>query len=145
MMKSIPARFFATAAIFALCGMAWGIQMSASHDHSLSPAHGHLNLVGFVSMSIFGGYYALAPRAAATWFARLHYWLATTATLTLSPGIVLAITGRGAALAQIGSLLAILSMTLFVIVIFRHGIGTAGAAERTEAGLRTSQAPSPAE
>ena len=65
-MKSIPTWFFATAAIFALCGMVWGIQMSATHDHTLSPAHGHLNLIGFVSMSVFGTYYALTPSAAAS-------------------------------------------------------------------------------
>ena len=47
-MRSIPTWFFATGAVFALAGMVWGIQMSASHDHTLSPAHGHLNLIGFV-------------------------------------------------------------------------------------------------
>ncbi|MGA9411119.1 MAG: hypothetical protein WBV78_11835 [Roseobacter sp.] len=55
--------FFAAAALFALCGMVWGIQMSATNDHSLSPAHGHLNLIGFVMMSVFGAYYALTPLA----------------------------------------------------------------------------------
>ena len=63
-MKSIPTAFFATGAVFALIGMAWGIQMSATHDHTLSPAHGHLNLIGFVAMSVFGAFYALSPGAA---------------------------------------------------------------------------------
>lgn len=42
-MTRLPTVFFATGAIFALLGMLWGIQMSASHDHTLSSAHGHFN------------------------------------------------------------------------------------------------------
>ena len=114
-------RFFATAAVLALCGMAWGVQMSASHDHVLSPAHGHLNLLGFVAMSVFGAYYALNPAAAATRLAAAHYWLALSAVVVLVPGIVLAITERGETLAQAGSLLAIASMALFAFIVLRTG------------------------
>ena len=47
----LSAGFFLLAVISALGGMVWGIQMSASGDHSLSPAHGHLNLIGWVSLA----------------------------------------------------------------------------------------------
>jgi hypothetical protein len=122
-MKSIPTWFFATAAIFALCGMVWGIQMSASHDHTLAPAHGHLNLIGFVAMSIFGAYYALTPHAATTRLAQIHYWLVTVTVLILSPGIAFAINGQGEILAQFGSVLAVLSMALFAFMVIRFGVG----------------------
>lgn len=124
-MKHIPTLFFAAAAIFALIGMVWGIQMSASHDHTLSPAHGHLNLIGFVTMSIFGTYYALTPTAAASLLARAHFGLTVATVLVLIPGIVMAITELGESLAQIGSVLAVLSMGLFVVSVFRHGVGLA--------------------
>ena len=127
-MKSIPTMFFATGAFFALCGMVWGIQMSASHDHTLSPAHGHLNLIGFVAMSIFGGYYALTPRAAGSTLAVLHYALTTATVVILTPGIAFAILGQGEILAQIGSLLGVLSMALFGFVVVRHGVGAEGVA-----------------
>ena len=77
-MKPIAKRFFVGAGIFALVGMVWGIQMSASHDHTLSPAHGHLNLIGFVAMSIFGTYYALTPQAAAGRLADIHFGITST-------------------------------------------------------------------
>ena len=115
-MKNLPAWFFAAAATFALIGMIWGIQMSASHDHTLSPAHGHLNLIGFVAMSIFGAYYAITPKAAASRLAILHFGLTTATVLVLTPGIVLAITEGGETLAQVGSILAVLSMALFALV-----------------------------
>lgn len=122
-MKSVPTWFFATGAIFALCGMIWGIQMSASHDHTLSPAHGHLNLIGFVAMSVLGIYYALAPHAAAAPMARIHYGLTTATVVILTPGIAFAISNKGETLAQIGSILAILSMALFLFTVLRHGLG----------------------
>ncbi|MEP0940312.1 MAG: hypothetical protein ABJH63_20485 [Rhizobiaceae bacterium] len=122
-MRSIPAWFLTTAAIFALFGMAWGIQMSASQDHTLAPAHGHLNLIGFVTMSIFAFYYALTPSAAARGLARIHYLITTLAVLILTPGIVLAISGEQEFLAKIGSVLAVLSMALFVYTVLRDGVG----------------------
>jgi len=123
-MRSIPTLFFATAAIFALCGMMWGIEMAITQDHSLSPAHGHLNLVGFVAMSVFGTYYALTPQAANSALARFHYVLMTLAVVTLSVGIALAISMEQEMLAKIGSILAALSMAVFLFTIVRHGVGT---------------------
>jgi hypothetical protein len=127
-MTSTAKWFFATGAVFALVGMIWGIQMSATHDHSLSPAHGHLNLIGFVAMSVFGTYYALTPRAAAARLATVHYVLTVATVLVLTPGIALAITGNGEVLAQIGSVLAVLSMALFAFVVLRNGVGVTDAA-----------------
>ena len=60
-MKGLAFHFFLVAAFCAALGMVWGIQMSASQDHTLSPAHGHLNLLGWVSMGMFGVYYAVTP------------------------------------------------------------------------------------
>lgn len=123
-MKHVATRFFITGAIFALLGMIWGIQMSATHDHTLSPAHGHLNLIGFVAMAVFGTFYALSPTAAASRLAGMHYLLTTASVVVLVPGIALAISGSGEALAKIGSVLALASMALFTFVVFRHGLGT---------------------
>ncbi|SFR58381.1 hypothetical protein SAMN04488005_3022 [Yoonia tamlensis] len=124
-MHDIPKSFFATGAIFALIGMVWGIQMSATHDHTLSPAHGHLNLIGFVAMSIFGTYYALTPQAAAAAMSRVHFWLTSLTVVILAPGIALAIKGQTEMLAQLGSVLGVVSMGLFAWTVLRHGVGSA--------------------
>jgi cbb3-type cytochrome oxidase subunit 1 len=121
-MGRIPTLFFAGAAISALVGMAWGIQMSATHDHALSPAHGHLNLLGFVAMAVFGSYYALVPAAGASRLAGAHLGLHVAAVVVLAPGIAFAIRGQGEGLAQAGSILAILSMALFAFMVLRHGL-----------------------
>ena len=115
--------FFATAAFFALLGMIWGIQMSATGNHDLSPAHGHLNLVGFVVMSVMGTFYALAPAAAASKWARPHYFLSTAATVVLVLGIVMALTENGEVLAKAGSILAVVSILIFLVMILKFGVG----------------------
>ncbi|PVH27652.1 hypothetical protein [Pararhodobacter oceanensis] len=130
-MTRLPTLFYATAAICALIGMAWGIQMSASHNHLLAPAHGHLNLIGFVAMAIFGTYYALSPQAAETRLAGAHYALSLAAVVLLVPGIALAITERTEVLAQIGSLVALLAMLLFAYIVLRHGVGAASSPRAT--------------
>lgn len=125
-MPRLASTFFLTAAIFAMIGMVWGIQMSATHDHTLSPAHGHLNLIGFVAMSVYGAFYALSPDAASSGLARLHYGLSTLAVVIIAPGIAIAISSENPILAQIGSVLTLASMVLFVVIILRSR-RTAGA------------------
>lgn len=64
-MPRVSSAFFTIAALCGLAGMVWGSHMGMSGDHSLHPAHAHLNLVGWVTLSIMGGFYALpgAPKA----------------------------------------------------------------------------------
>ncbi len=119
-MQSVPRLFFATAALFVLVGMSWGIHMAASGDHTLAPAHAHLNLIGFVVMSVYGTYYALVPKAAASKLCLFHYGLTVVTILVFVPGIVIAISGESEILAIIGSLLALLSMLVFFVTILRH-------------------------
>lgn len=119
-MTALPRLFFATAAVFALIGMAWGIHMSATTDHTLAPAHGHLNLLGFVMMSVFGTYYALVPRAAASGLAKIHYAMSLLTVVTMAPGIVLAINGTDEILAKLSSVLAILTMLVFLVTVLRN-------------------------
>ena len=45
---------FVVAALAALGGMGLGIVMGISQDFTLAPAHAHLNLLGWVTMAIYG-------------------------------------------------------------------------------------------
>lgn len=115
--------FFAVAALSVLAGMVWGIAMAISQDHLLSPAHAHLNLVGWVTMGLCGLYYAQTPAAAATRLARVHAGLAVAGLALIVPGIALAIKGKGEALAGAGSMVTLAAMAVFVWTLFRHGLG----------------------
>lgn len=118
-MTSLAKRFFATGAVFVTLGMLLGIHMAASQDHILAPAHAHLNLIGFVTMSIYGTFYALAPAAQAGKLPQIHYWVSVIGILIGIPGIAIAVTGGGEALAIIGSFLFLASMLIFLTVVLR--------------------------
>ncbi|MCF4098424.1 hypothetical protein [Maritalea mediterranea] len=122
-MRDLTKWFFAAGALSALIGMAWGIQMSATNDHTLSPAHGHLNLIGFVTLTIYGIYYALTPGAAKSKLAPIHLGISVLAVIILVPGIAMAISGAGETLAKVGSIVTIATMGLFIFMILRHGVG----------------------
>lgn len=119
-MKGIAYWFMVLAALNVLVGMVWGIQMSISHDHTLSPAHGHLNLIGFVAFAIFAVYYHVVPAAAASWLAFVHLSLSVVGLVVLVPGIALAILEVTEGIAALGSILSLLALVLFAVIVLRH-------------------------
>ena len=125
-MRGISFWFFLTATIYVTIGMLWGIQMSASGDHGMMPAHAHLNLIGWVTMALFGVYYHLVPKAAGHVLAKAHFAIATAGLVIIVPGIIMALQERGEALAKIGSVLTLFSMLLFVFTVFRNREQPAG-------------------
>lgn len=119
-MRGLPFFCLASASLYALVAMSLGIYMGASHDHVLAPAHAHLNLVGWVSVTLYGLYYHTVPTAAETRLAKIHVAVASLGVVLLAPGIALAVLGITEGLASIGSLVTILSMLLFVAVVFTN-------------------------
>lgn len=121
-MKGLSLAFLAAGALSVVVGMIWGIQMSATHDHTLAPAHAHLNLLGWVSFAIFGFYYHLVPEAAQGALPKIHFATALTGLAVLVPGIALAIQNQGETLAKAGSVLSLLSMCLFVWILATNAL-----------------------
>ena len=101
--------------VYLLVGMVFGIWMSATHDHTLMPAHAHLNLIGGVLMAIFGGFYTLFPGSAQTMLAKIQVAATHLAIWFMFPGIIMAIQGKGDMLAKIGSIIAIIAIVLFLV------------------------------
>ena len=122
-MRGIAFYFFLAAALCVTFGMGWGIQMSISGDHSLAGAHAHLNLVGWVTLGIFGVYYTLTPQAARSMLAKLHLGVAVIGVVLMVPGIVLAILENGETLVAVGSVVTAASMLIFLYTVIRHGLG----------------------
>lgn len=124
-MRPLPFLLFLVAGICALIGMAWGIQMSATGDRGLSPAHAHLNLLGWVSLALFATFYQLVPAAGETMLAKIQAAVAVVGVVLIVPGIVMAISMTGETLAKIGSVITVLSMLLFLVVMVTKGRATA--------------------
>jgi hypothetical protein len=60
-MKCVPAACFTLASLAAVAGISLGMFMGINDDHTLTPVHAHINLIGWVSMFLFGAYYNMFP------------------------------------------------------------------------------------
>jgi hypothetical protein len=87
-----------TAVILGLVGFSMGFGMGVTQDFSLAPAHAHMNLLGWVSFFLYGGFYLLVPQAAAGWLPRVHYGLASALRRNQCPACRWSLGIRAAAL-----------------------------------------------
>jgi FtsH-binding integral membrane protein len=112
---------FKAAVLFVLAGMAWGMQMAISQDHSAYPAHAHLNLLGWVSLFLIGIYYRMHPALERARLAFVQIWVWIVGVIVQAIGVGLVHTGNDKAepAAAGGSILVVVSMLLFVWMVFR--------------------------
>ena len=129
-MPFIARLYFKTAIIFLIIGISMGLQMSISGVHNVTGAHAHTNLLGWVTMALFGGYYALNPAKATTRLATLQYGVFTFGTAIMVPSLYLMLSGYEALepLVAVSSLIAFLGVILFAVVVYAKDVeATAGA------------------
>lgn len=105
--------------VYLLVGMVFGIWMSATQDHTLAPAHAHLNLIGGVLLALFGTFYMLVPGAANGMLAKIQVGVTHVAVWLMFPGIFMAIQQKGETLAKLGSVASIIAILLFVVIVAR--------------------------
>ena len=87
-MPRISLWFFAVAPIYVLIGMGFGIYMGAAQDFTLAPAHAHLNLIGWVTMALYGTFYGLAQNASQR-LAWTTFWLNNIAVAVMFPSLAM--------------------------------------------------------
>jgi hypothetical protein len=91
-MPRVALWFFAVAPIYVLIGMGFGIYMGATTDFTLAPAHAHLNLIGWVTMALYGTFYAVAKDASKR-LAWLTFWLNNVAISVMFPSLAMVLRG----------------------------------------------------
>jgi len=119
-MPRLAGLYFRTAIVFLLVGIAMGLQMAISGDHNVIGPHAHANLLGWVTMAIFGGYYALNPAKAQGKLAAAQYWIYTAGVVVLVPSLYMLYLGYTAfePLTAIASLVILLGVILFAVIIY---------------------------
>ncbi len=113
---------FRAAVVLVVVGMIWGIVMAASRDHAAMPAHAHLNLLGWVSLFLFGIFYHLHPAIDHSRAALVQVWVWIVATVIMAIGVGLVHTGHeiGDPIAAVSSLIVLADMLLFGWLVFRR-------------------------
>lgn len=133
-MPRVSELFFKTAIVFLILGIAAGLQMAISGDHGAFPAHAHINLLGWVTSAIFGGYYALNPAKAERRLAMIHYGLYTLGIVVMLPALYVMLQGNPALepIVAGGSLVVAAAVLIFAVVVFSPE------AERSTSGMRAA-------
>lgn len=115
----LPYFAFIIAALAGLAGMGLGIYMGIAKDFTLAPVHAHINLVGWVTLSLYGLYHRGVARtdsrlawvqvgSGALGFALLTSGLAGLIGAGIEAFLPVAITG---------SILCVVSMGLFITIL----------------------------
>lgn len=119
-MPAVSHLFFRAGILFLLVGIGLGLTMSISQNHDVIGAHAHINLLGWVTSAIFGGYYALNPAKAAGLLPRVHFWVYTAGVVIMGISLYLLLKGNTAMepLVAIGSLLSAAGILIGAYVFF---------------------------
>jgi hypothetical protein len=117
-MSGLAARYFGSALVYAILGMALGLFMGLTKDHSQMPTHAHIMLIGWVGFALFGFFYHHFPDAAAGKLAALQFWLAQVSLAGIIVGLFLIYSGSPEAdpIAGIASIGLLVSMILFAVI-----------------------------
>ena len=122
-MPRVSAAFFALGVICLFIGMAMGAQMGASEDFTLMPAHAHLNLLGWVTMAIYGTFYALIHASLKPRLAWTNFALAAIGILLLIPSLALYLPAHDAKYIpgiMAGEIATVSSLLVFAISVYRE-------------------------
>jgi len=134
-MPQLSRLFFKTAIVFLILGIAMGLQMAISGNHNVIAAHAHANLLGWVTMALFGTYYAFNPAKAETRFAHLQYFIYTAGIAVLAPSLYILYLGYEAIepLAAISSLVVFAGVLMFAAVVYGKEPKSSALSNRTPA------------
>lgn len=126
-MNTLSNWFLRLAVLYLVVGVTLGIVMGATQDHSLYPVHAHLNLLGWVSLALFGLFYRAIPAAAGGRLARAHFWIYVPAHLVQMVLLTLLYCGLEAVEPALGlaSVLVGLGILCFTVVVWQHTPRTA--------------------
>ena len=122
-MPRISRFYFAMAITYLMIGISVGLHMSIIHDHSAVGAHAHINLLGWVTSAVFGGYYALNPQKAEGWLPWTQCILYSVGLVVMLPALYMMLTGTSGfepAVAA-GSMAVAAAVVLFAAVVFTRG------------------------
>jgi cbb3-type cytochrome oxidase subunit 1 len=129
-MPRISLAFFTVAVLCGLAGMGWGSYMGATQHFDMAPAHAHLNLLGWVTLSIMGGFYALTGGPRSKGLGLANFILSSAGVVVMVPMLARLLSGHEkevGPLMPIPEVAVILGMLCFlgsVILVWRKPAAT---------------------
>jgi hypothetical protein len=118
-MSRISIAFFGAAVVYALGGMALGMYMGGSGDHSMAPVHAHINLLGWATLALMGAFYGLAGAAAPAKLAWANFGVSNLGNVLTLPMVALIQAGKPPIVPVLlgGEIAIVLGMVLFGVAL----------------------------
>ena len=119
--RRLSERWLALALLYFVLAVALGVAMGTTHDFRLRGVHVHLNLLGWVSMSLMGLVLRVVPAAAEGRLAAVQFWLYQLALPAAMTGLAGLLLGHSAfvPLSAAGSVAVALAVLLFAVAVWR--------------------------
>lgn len=120
--EKLGLRFLKIAVLYFIIAVSLGLVMGIIHNFALSSVHAHLNLLGWVSMAIFGIIYSLYPTASETKLAKTHFWLHNIGLPVMQGGLFILVLTQNEAftiVTIVGSIMVVIGVFLFGINILK--------------------------
>jgi len=133
--NALSRAWFRVAVIYFVVAVALGIVMGASGDHTLTAVHAHLNLLGWVSMTLFALIGTAHPAMTEGRVATAQFWLHNIGVPVMLAALALRLKGFAAAEPLIGlaSVVVGLGVVLFAwLVLTRIGAHPATSERRDD-------------
>jgi len=80
---NVARNFLLIGVLYLVVGIILGMYMGGSGDHTLTPVHAHINLLGFTLMVLFSLIYKVFSAMASNTSARVHFWAYQGGTLAM--------------------------------------------------------------
>jgi hypothetical protein len=108
--------------IYVLAGMVWGVMMGAAENFTMAPAHAHLNLLGWVTMALYGTFYAFTRETMCAKLAWTNWAVSALGVLVMIPALALYLGGNTSAIPgiMVGEILTVLGMLIFGFSVARE-------------------------
>lgn len=124
-MPRVSAAFYALGALLLLGGTSLGMWMGSHQDFTLAPLHAHINLLGWVTLALYGSFYALTKDTYSSRLAWINFVLSGAGILLMIPMLYLLLTypdqgPKYGPLTDGAGGIAILGLLVFLISVLRE-------------------------
>lgn len=115
-------KYLLVACLYGLFGMLLGIIMGAQENFILMPVHAHLNLLGWIAITLYGLSYQAFPEMAASRLAVWQFYVVNAGVLLLIPSLALLLLGNKAVLPvlMLGEACSVAALIIFVVNLWKN-------------------------
>lgn len=118
----MPMKYLLMASAYGIGGMLLGMVMGAKENFTLTPVHAHLNLLGWIAITLYGLTYQVFPKMVENRLAFIQFYVVNIGIILLIPSLALLLLGNKAALPVliIGELCNVGALIIFFMNLWKN-------------------------